>query len=164
MKNLILSFIFLLSLGFVSELKAQTDLPSVMVTTLDGKKVNLADFGKKGKNVVISFWATWCVPCKKELNNMVDLYETWKSKYNVEVIAISIDDQRNLSKVKSYVKAQGWDYTVMTDPNQDVKRALGFQSVPYTILLNKQGKIVYKHASYVEGDEDILDQKIKSLK
>jgi thiol-disulfide isomerase/thioredoxin len=143
---------------------AQTDLPSVIVTTLDGKKVNLADYGKSGKNLVISFWATWCGPCKKELNNMTELYDTWKTKYNVEVIAISIDDQRNVPKVSSYVKSQQWAYTVLVDSNQDLKRALNFQSVPYTLLVNKQGKIVYKHTSYVDGDEDLLDQKIKALK
>lgn len=161
-KFLILTLVFIIS--FLSfQVKAQSVLPSVMVTTLDGKKINLADLGEKNKITLISFWATWCTPCKAELNNMLSLYPDWKKK-DVEVVAISVDDQRNVAKVKSYVSSKKWPYTVLLDTNSDLKRALNFQSVPYTILVDRSGKIIYKHAAYTEGDEDVIDQKIKSLK
>ncbi len=112
---------------------------------------------------MVSFWATWCSPCKKELNNISYLYEDWQEDYNMELVAISIDDVRNTSKVKTYVDGQAWEYDVLLDTNEDLKRMMNFQTVPFTVLINKDGRIVYTHAGYVEGDEFILEEKIKAL-
>ncbi|HXH18459.1 MAG TPA: TlpA disulfide reductase family protein [Chitinophagales bacterium] len=138
-------------------------LPSVEVLTLDGKRVDISDYGKSGKITVISFWATWCGPCKVELNNISDIYDDWKKDYNVQMVAVSIDDSRSTAKVKSYVQAQGWDFEVLLDPNQDLKRAFNFQMPPYTVLVNKEGTIVSTHLGYKSGDEAILEDEIKEL-
>jgi thiol-disulfide isomerase/thioredoxin len=138
-------------------------LPSIVLSDINGKKVNVADYGKTGKITVISFWATWCIPCKKELTNMADMYDDWKKKYNVQIIAISIDDSRNSTKVKPYVDGQRWTYDVLLDVNQDVKRDLNIQSVPFSVLVDKNGKIVYTHSGYVDGDEYVLEDEIVKL-
>ncbi len=138
-------------------------LPDVKIKKLDGSTVSLSSYGKNGKITVISFWATWCSPCKKELSNITELYPEWQSKYNAELLAISIDDTRNIAKVKSYVAGEGWEYEVLLDSNQDLKRELSFQTVPYTLLVNTEGKVVYKHTGYVEGDEFELEDKIMKL-
>ncbi len=158
------------ALVFTSLLNAQvkeafTDkkLPSVEVLTLDGKRVNISDYGKKGKITIISFWATWCAPCKLELNNISDIYDDWKKDYNLELVAVSIDDSRSTAKVKSLVQAQGWDFAVLLDPNGDLKRAFNFQMPPYTVLVNKNGTIVSTHLGYKSGDELILEDEIKEL-
>ena len=145
------------------EMFTNKELPSLTLQDLNGKKVNVADFGANGKITVFSFWATWCAPCKKELNNISYLYEDWQEDYDMELVAISIDDARNTAKVKSYVNGQGWDYEVLLDNNEDLKRLMSFQTVPYTVLIDKNGKIVYSHSGYVEGDEYILEEKIKAL-
>ena len=93
----------------------------------------------------------------------MDLYPEWKEKYNVEVIAVSIDDSRTASKVSPYIKAKKWPYQVVLDGNEDLKRALNVQAVPYAFLLDQNGKIVYSHNGYVEGDEFELEDKIKAL-
>ena len=85
------------------------ELPSLSLNDIYGKKINVADFGKNGKITVISFWATWCSPCKKELNNISYMYEDWQDDYDMELVAISIDDVRNVSKVKTYVNGQAWE-------------------------------------------------------
>lgn len=77
--------------------------------------------------------------------------------------AVSIDDSRNASKVKTYINGQQWDYDVLLDPNSSLKRALNFQTVPYTLLIDSKGSIVYTHSGYVEGDEYILEDHIKEL-
>lgn len=149
---------------FATNSKAQTStLPNVTLKNVKGESVQLSKYDSTGHPTVISFWATWCSPCKKELTNIVELYPEWKTKYNVEVVAISIDDARNSAKVKSYVDGVRWPYEVLLDPNEDLKRSLNFQTVPYTILLDSKGKIVYTHNSYVEGDELILEDKIAAL-
>ena len=112
---------------------------------------------------MLSFWATWCKPCKKELDAIADLYEEWQSNYNMKLIAISVDDARALAKVKPMVAEKAWPYDILTDSNQDLMRALNFQSVPHTILLNKQGEIVYTHSGYLPGDEEELEAQMQQL-
>ena len=148
---------------FTVTLHAQKTLPNVSLKNIDGENVEISDFGKDGKITIFSFWATWCSPCKKELNNIAELYEDWQADYDVELVAISVDDQRNASKIKPYVNGQAWEYTVLLDVNEDLKRALNFQTVPYTLVLNKEGEIIYEHTGYVEGDEYELEDILKEL-
>lgn len=143
--------------------EAGKDVPSAMIEDLNGKKVDFKSLIEPGKVYVVSFWATWCVPCKKELTNMVDLAPNWKEKFNAEVIAVSTDDSRAKSKVKSYVKGEDWPYQVLLDQNQDLMRSLGIQSIPFTLIINKEGKIIYTHNSYVEGDEFEIENKLISI-
>lgn len=138
-------------------------LPSIEIKDLSGSNVDISKYSDNEKLTVISFWATWCTPCKKELNNISEIYEEWVTEYDVELIAISIDDSRSTSKVKAYINGQGWDFEVLLDSNSDLKRALNFQTVPFTLLLDQEGKIVYRHTGYVEGDEYILEDEIAKL-
>lgn len=138
-------------------------LPAITLSDMNGKKVNVADYGKSGKITVFSFWATWCVPCKKELSELDKVYEEWQKKYNLDLVAVSIDDVRNTAKVKTYVNGEGWTYNVLLDINQDLKRAMGIQSVPYTVLVDQKGNIVYIHNGYIEGDEDALEKEVQKL-
>src|SRR5262249_33231734 len=130
---------------------------------LKGEQVDISKMVGNGKLIVMDFWATWCVPCKKELTNLSQLSDEWKKNYNVDIIAVSIDDARNAAKVKSFVDGSGWNYNVVIDANQDLKRALDFQNVPYTLLIDQKGNIVYSHDGYVDGDEFLLEDKIKSI-
>lgn len=140
------------------------DLPTAQVEDINGKKLDFKTKFEPGKLYVVSFWATWCVPCKKELNNMVDLAASWKEKFNAEIIAVSTDDSRAKAKVKSYVVAENWPFTILLDQNQDLMRALGIQQIPYTLIVDGNGKIVYTHNSYVEGDEFEIENKLNALK
>ena len=138
-------------------------LPSINVTNMKGEKVDIGTLVGKGNIVVVNFWATWCVPCKKELNNVSEMYDEWKEKYKVEFIAVSIDDSKNTAKVKTTVDGSGWGFTVMLDPNQDLMHALNFQAPPYSLIIDKSGNIVETHAGYVDGDEFLMEEKIKEL-
>jgi peroxiredoxin len=168
MKKLSLLFVFntLLFFGYsqAEEKHENTGkkIPSVSLKTMDGKTVNTALLGLNGP-VVISFWATWCTPCKKELNNINELYEEWKTKYDVIVVAVSIDNARNVMKVKPYVDGQAWPFDVLLDVNSDMMRAMNVVNPPHTFLLDKTGNIVYSHTGYLEGDEFTLEEKMKAL-
>jgi thiol-disulfide isomerase/thioredoxin len=161
MKKLLI-FTAFLSFSLFSFSQNRT-LPKVDLKTLDNNTFNTSDFDNDGKPIVISFWATWCKPCIKELNNIAEVYEDWQDETGVKVIAISIDDARNMSKVKPKVNALLWDYEVYCDPNGDLKRAMGVGSVPHTFLLNKNKEIVYQHTGYKDGDEYDLFKKIEAL-
>ena len=135
-------------------------LPNIEVKTLKGDAFNISELDNDGKPIVISFWATWCKPCKKELNNISEVYEDWQKETGVKLIAISIDDTRSMSKVAPYINASDWEYEVYLDPNADLKRAMGVSTVPHTFLINGKGEIVWQHRGYVEGDEEKLYEKI----
>lgn len=138
-------------------------LPDIVLNDVDGNKVAISQLATDGKIIVLSFWATWCIPCKKELTNIMELYDEWQKNYNVELIAVSIDDSRNVTKVRPTVDGLNWPYRVLLDPNQDLKRALSFQNVPYTVVTDKAGVISFIHNGYVEGDEFELEVHLKEL-
>lgn len=138
-------------------------IPSVTVGKLEGGNVDVSSYAKNGKITVFMFWATWCSPCIKELKNVSDVYEDWQDEYGVEIVAVSIDDARSSARVKAMVNGNGWEYEVLLDKNQDLKRAMNFQAAPYTVLVDKKGNVVYTHSGYVEGDEEILEEEIAKL-
>jgi thiol-disulfide isomerase/thioredoxin len=159
MKKLV--FIFCLGLfSFISN--AQHELPSVDLTSIDGKTVALKDATNKEGITIISLWATWCVPCLKELDAINDIYDEWQEETNVQLLAISVDDSRTVRRVKSMVNGKDWNYTVLLDTNSDLKRALNASSIPLTILV-KDNKIIYEHSGYSPGAELELYEKIKEL-
>ena len=99
--------------------KQKQQLPSVVVKKMDGSSVNIQDYGKTGKIMVISFWATWCTPCIKELNNIDEIYQDWQKKYGLELVAVSMDDARTSSKVQPVANSLGWSYLILLDENKD---------------------------------------------
>jgi thiol-disulfide isomerase/thioredoxin len=138
-------------------------LPNIEVKTLKGDAFNISELDNDGKPIVISFWATWCKPCKKELNNISEVYTDWQDETGVKLVAISIDDSRSMSKVAPYINSSDWEYEVYLDPNADLKRAMGVSTVPHTFLLNGKKEIVWQHRGYIEGDEQGLYEKIIEL-
>lgn len=138
-------------------------LPSVNVKTLEGQSINVQELGKSGKITVVSFWATWCSPCKKELDAVKDYYGEWQEKYGVELIAVSVDDARTAAKIPAMVQEKGWEYRILVDSNKDFQNAANIVSVPYTFLLDKNGNIVFEHSGYTPGDELELEEQIKML-
>ena len=82
---------------------SQDELPNVNVTTLDGTTISLQKASKSDSPVVISLWATWCVPCLKELDAISEVYDDWKDETNVSLIAVSVDDSRTVKRVKPLI-------------------------------------------------------------
>lgn len=155
-------FTLLAILIFSTTSYSQNELPNVDLSSMEGNTETLRDITNKEGVTVISLWATWCVPCLKELDAINEIYTDWQDETKVELIAVSVDDSRTVKRVKSLVNGKDWDFKVLLDTNNDLKRALNASSIPLTILV-KDNKIVYKHSGYSPGAEYELYEKIKEL-
>lgn len=136
---------------------------NVTLKSLDGQSVQSSVIQNDGKPIIISFWATWCKPCNKELNAIREVYEEWQEETGVKLVAISIDDARSASRVKPHVDGNDWPYEVYLDQNQDFKRAMNVVNVPHTFILNGEGEIVWQHTSYVDGSEEEVIEEVRKL-
>ena len=157
-------FIKLLLVLFVLSVQTSyAQLPSVVLRSMDGKEVKTDTLSNNGKPIIIDFFATWCKPCNRELDAIKDEYEDWVEETGVRLIAVSIDQAQNINKVKPLVNNHGWEYDVLLDPNGDLKRALGIQMIPFVLICDGKGKIVYKHSGYTDGAETELIDKVREL-
>jgi peroxiredoxin len=154
-------FIIALLLAMTGTVFAQ--LPSVTLKDIHGKTVNTAELKNNGKPFIIDFFATWCKPCNRELDAIAEVYDEWREETGVKIFAVSIDVAQNTNKVKPLVDSHGWEYEVLLDPNSDFKRALGIQMIPYVLIVDGKGNIVYKHNGYTDGAETELIEKVREL-
>jgi thiol-disulfide isomerase/thioredoxin len=144
----------------ISSFSFAQELPSLVLKDLDGNDINLNTL-VEGENIfVFSFWATWCVPCINELDAISEVYEDWQDETKVKLIAIATDDTRTKKRVRPMVNGKGWEYLVLYDDNQDLKRALNITTLPHTLVLKNQ-KIIHRRTGYNPGVEDELYEIIK---
>ncbi len=136
-------------------------LPDLSVRLLDGKQVRLSALLEEGP-LLVSFWATWCAPCKKE---MIFL-EKFHQKYNensFRVLAISTDSPKSMSKVKSYIRAKKYTFLVGIDPNQEIAKKMNALLMPTTLILNKDRKVSWYHQGFIPGDEKEIEAQIRAV-
>jgi len=145
----------LITLILTSGLLLAQNVPNINLKNLNGKSINIQKISKSKNIKVLAFWATWCVPCINELDAISEVYEDWQDETNVELIAISTDDSRTKKRIRPLVNGKDWEYEILLDDNQDLKRALNISVLPH-LLVVKNGKIVYRKTSYKPGSEDEL--------
>lgn len=148
----------------VPALQSSAALPSVPLQSLDGASVNASTIGAEGKPVIVSFFATWCKPCMRELAAIEQVYDDWQDETGVELVAVSIDKAQDADKVRSLVASHDWPYTVLLDSNSELARGVGVQAVPHVLLLDGKGNVVYSHSGYQDGAETELYEQVKAIK
>lgn len=142
---------------------AYAQLPQVELKDLQGNSVNTSELNNDGKPFIVSFFATWCKPCLRELKAIHEVYPDWKEETGVKLIAISIDEGQNANRVKPLVDAQGFEYEVLLDPNGDFKRAMNVYMIPHVFVIDGKGNVAYAHTGYTEGGEQELIAKVREL-
>ena len=148
-----LSILFiLLSVSILS----QNIVPNTKLKNLESEFIYSNDVLTENNFYIVSFWATWCIPCINELDAIVDIYEELE-KDNIEVIAISTDDARTKKRVRPMINGKDWNFKILLDENHDLKRALNIVGIPHTII-TKGTKIIYRRIGYSPGEEvDLFD-------
>jgi thiol-disulfide isomerase/thioredoxin len=137
-------------------------IPTALLHTLDGKNFDAAGLNvMDNKPKLVFFWATWCVPCINELTTVNDIKDVWAKELKFEIFAIAEDDNRSFNKVAPMVNGRDWQFTVLTDKNQELKRKLGIADIPHTLIV-KNGKIIYRHIGYSDGDEEQIYSVLKA--
>lgn len=152
--NLNVFWVLLCMVLFSGSLKAQSVTRNIVLRTLDGAETTVGDVLGEDQVTIVSFWATWCKPCQNELEALLDLEDEWSGR--VRVVAVPIDDSRAVAKVKSLVRGKRWPYEVVLDQNRDFYKALNLTAIPYVMVVNPEGKIVWSHSGYVPGNESIV--------
>ncbi len=142
---------------------AQAQLPQVKLKDLQNNEVNTSELSNDGKPFILSFFATWCKPCLRELKAIHEEYLDWQEETGVKLVAISIDEGQNADRVKPLVDALGFEYEVLLDPNGDFKRAMNVNILPHVFIIDGRGRVAYTHSGYSEGGEQELIAKVREL-
>ena len=159
MMSFILSLI-MINLGW-SQVSADKKAPDFTLPDMDGNNFQLSQ-NIEGKLTLVNFWATWCMPCRAEMKKLKKIQKKYEDK-GLQVVCISVDDPKTVSKVKSFIKTNRYKYTVLLDTNNEVMRLYQVTNPPYTFLVNEKGELVYTHSGYRKGDEKILEKHIAEI-
>ena len=136
-------------------------LPDLSVRLLDGKQVRLSALLEEGP-LLVSFWATWCAPCKKEMIFLEEFHQKYNEN-SFRVLAISTDSPKSMSKVKSYIRAKKYTFLVGIDPNQEIAKKMNALLMPTTLILNKDRKVFWYHQGFIPGDEKEIEAQIRAV-
>lgn len=148
---------------FAAVESVNAQLPSFKLKTIEGKTIDTQTLSNDGKPFIIDFFATWCKPCNRELSAISEVYDEWQTETGVKLYAVSIDKAQNANKVKPLVNQHGWEYEVILDPNSEFRKSFGGEMIPFVVICDGDGKIVYKHNGYTEGAEQELIEKVREL-
>lgn len=157
MKKTIIFTIFVLAFAFTAQTYSQGY--DFDLNDLEGNSVKLSELTKTGP-VFVQFWATWCVPCKEEMKVLNELWNKYKDSGFV-FVAISIDDQKSLSKVKPYIESKSYKFPVLYDTDKNVFSSFGGQDPPFSVFVDRNGSIFKTYSGYMQGDDAKLDKEIK---
>ena len=142
---------------------SQKKIPSIFVENIRGERVSSSSLINENGATIISFWATWCKPCIKEMDAIQQEMETWLKEKNIRFVAVSVDDARSKNRVPTLATSKNWKWEIFYDTNADFQRTMNVLSIPHTFIVDKTGKIVHQQTTFTIGDESTYWQILKNL-
>jgi peroxiredoxin len=139
----------------------KTAVGSFTLLDLKGQRVNLQDFDDKV--VLLSFWATWCEPCRVELPALQEIWDRYR-RSGFELITINVDPPDTESTVRQFVRRYRYRFPVLLDQETVVANRFNpTMDLPFSVLINRKGRIEAVHQGYKIGDEAAIEQMIHGL-
>ena len=142
---------------------SQKFIPEIGLTTLNGESIKSVEAINQEGFTIISFWATWCIPCINELDAINEVISDWNKKEDITVLAISTDDSRSKKRVRPLINGKNWIFDVLSDTNQEFKRAMVVVGIPHTIVTYKS-EIIHSRIGFTPGEEEGLFVVISNYK
>ncbi len=139
-------------------LKTGAVAPDLEITDVDGKTHKLSEY--RGKVVLINFWATWCPPCIAEIPSLESAYAKLRDQ-GLEVLAINLDE--NPKSVYKLLQEQKLSFKIFLDPQGKAAQAYLVYGLPYTVVLDRDGKVQYKGFGGHEWDQGKEFEKLRAL-
>ena len=132
--------------------------PDFTLRTMNGPNLRLAE--QRGRVVMVNFWATWCGPCRQEMPHLNKLYEKYKASGFV-LLGVNVDDDaRNAASVATKL---GVKFPVLFDTDKNVSKLYELNSMPSTVLIDRDGRVRFLHRGYQDGYENTYDKQIRDL-
>ena len=156
-------FALIIAFNFVNGKDSISDsiIPNLKVKLLNGSTTTIHKLSQDGP-LLIDFWATWCVPCKKVMKYLNQYHEKYAND-NFKVLMINTDTPRSLGKVRGFIKSQNYSFNVGMDPNKVLSKKLNGMIMPTLILVGKGGVVKWRHQGYVAGEEVDIEEQIKQV-
>ena len=153
--------LILINIIFAEENDIGNIIPNLKIRLLDGSKTTIHELVQDGP-LMIDFWATWCVNCKKLMKYLDQYHQDYKDD-GFKVLMINTDTPRSIGKVKSYVRAQDYKFHIGMDPNKVISKKLNGMVMPTMILVDKGGEVKWRHQGYITGEEIQVKEQITQL-
>ena len=132
--------------------------PDFTLRSLNGPNLRLAE--QRGRVVLVNFWATWCGPCKQEMPHLNRLYDKYRSAGFV-LLGVNVDEDATVAA--GAASKLGMHFPVLFDSQKSVSRLYDLQSMPSTVLIDRDGRVRYLHRGYHEGLEEAYERQIREL-
>jgi len=157
----IILIVLSISVGLAEKgvVKVGDDAPPIYLFKLESNKYFKSKELLGEKNLVVSFFATWCVPCAKEIPELTKISKQFDDDFHF--LLVDVNEKRD--KVKEHVSKKGITLQVVLDKYGKTFEKFGGETLPLLVVIDKNGKITYHHTGYIDGDEIKLKEHLKSL-
>lgn len=132
--------------------------PDFALKSSTGENLRLSEY--RGDVVMINFWATWCGPCRQEMPLLEELYARYE-RVGFNLLGVNIDDDAN--KAMQMIDELGVNFPILFDSRKEVSKLYNVETMPVTVLVDREGRVRYVHLGYKPGYENKYLDQIRSL-